>query len=108
MPTTSSFKGSGLVTWLGVIAGMSAPDVALNSSCVPTAPAGESKPRARASLSVSTISLAPSDLGRRPAESAGTALDDPVGGKERTWPAGFACGAAPDRAPPTAVNVPLI
>src|SRR4029077_9339075 len=111
MPTTSRLTMRGCLTWFGVTDGTSAPEVAVKLTWVPTAPAGEANPSACASLSVSTISLAASELGSRPARSAGTALDDAIGGSDTRTPAGTAAALflepATDREPPT-LYVPLM
>src|SRR4029077_20963904 len=108
MPTTMNVSGAGCVTWLAVSAGVSAPDVAVNLTCVPTAPAGDLKPRATASLSLRRSSVALSELGTRPAVTAGSALEEPSGGSEISSPAGGVTGAFVPRALPALVNVPDI
>src|SRR5438270_13486446 len=109
MPTTSRFRDCGCVTRLGVRLGMSAPEVALNFTWVPMAPAGNLKPRAEASLSVSTTSEAESDDGMRPAIKVGVVLEAPVGGSETSWPAGAAPGVLPARGEaPVELKEPVI
>src|SRR5690242_9375928 len=108
MPTTMNVSEAGCVTWLAVSAGTSAPDVAVNFTPVPTAPAGDLKPRATASLSLRSSSVALSDLGRRPAVTVGSALDEPSGGSEISSPEGGVTGAFVPTAVPAPVNVPDI
>src|SRR5690349_9912166 len=104
MPTTRTFIGTGVVTWLFVTPGARPPDVALNVTWVPIAPAGDLNPSAIASLSVSRISDATSVLGIRPALSDGTELDAPSGGSETSTPGGVRTLFDG----PTGLNVPLI
>src|SRR4030088_3856993 len=95
MPTTTSFRSIGFVTGLRVMPRTeSAPDVALYVTCVPTAPPAERNPSAAASLSLSTISFAVSERGRRPALSTGSALDERSGGSETRAPDGAGGGVA--------------
>src|SRR5579864_2594577 len=108
MPTTMNVSGAGCVTWLVVRAGISAPDVAVNLTWVPTAPAGDLKPSATASLSVSRSSVALSELGMRPALNVGSALDERSGGSETSSPAGGVTGAVVPSAVPALANVPDI
>src|SRR5713226_8998060 len=100
MPTTTSFRATGVVTLLCAEEGTSPPAVAVNVRSVPTAASGDRKPRAVASESVNRISYAASELGRRPALTVGTALDEPIGGSETSWPAGVTPGVLPARADP--------
>src|SRR5689334_23068884 len=93
MPETMKVRVVGCVTWFFVSAGISAPDVAVNFTCVPTAPAGDLKPSATASLSVSSSSVDLSELGIRPAVTEGNALDECSGGREMSSPDGGDCGA---------------
>src|SRR5258708_19613605 len=86
MPTTSTFIGTAVVTWLLVRPGASPPDEALNVMWVPIAPASDLNPSATASLSVSSTSDATSVLGMRPALSVGTELEEPLAGSETTTP----------------------
>src|ERR1700674_3127113 len=107
MPTTTSLRSTGLVTLLVVADGTSPPAVAVNVTSVPTAAAGDRKPRAVASVSVNSTSGAASELGSRPALRVGTALDEPLIGSETSWPDEVAPGALPERAEPLAPNAPL-
>src|SRR5205807_1436079 len=103
MPTTSTFIGTGVETWLLVNPEARPPDVATKVRWIPMARVGDLNPSATASLSVSSTSDATSVLGMRPAVSEGTELDAPSGGSDTSTPARVvALGVAP-----AAPNVPL-
>src|SRR5437588_10309662 len=103
MPTTSTFIGTGVETWLAVSPEARPPELATKPTWVPTAWVGDLNPSATASLSVSSTSDATSVLGMRPAVSEGTELDAPSGGSDTSTPARVvALGVAP-----AAPNVPL-
>src|ERR1700676_4864023 len=98
MPTTTRYRSSGCVTGLRVMPGtIRAPEAAVYTTCIPIAPCAE-RPRAVASLSVRSTSLAASDRGRRPALRTGITLDDLKGGNETSAPGG-ATLAVPEDAP---------
>src|SRR5260370_42488622 len=102
MPTTSTFIGTAVVTWLLVRPGASPPDEALNVMWVPIAPASDLNPSATASLSVSSTSDATSALGMRPALSVGAQLEEPLGGSATNTP-GAVIALFEE---PTGLNVP--
>src|SRR5216683_3348419 len=104
MPTTSTFIGTAVVTWLFVRPVARPPEEALKVTWVPTAPPGDLNPSATASLSVSSTSDATSVLGMRPALSVGTELEEPLGGSETITP-GAVIALFEE---PTGLNVPLI
>src|SRR5260370_7887466 len=100
MPTTMNVSGAGCVTWLVVRAGTSAPEIAVNFTWVPTAPAGDLKPSATASLSVRRSSVALSDLGMRPAVTVGTPPEEPTGARHLHPPPASPPGPALPPHPP--------
>src|ERR1700682_6217784 len=113
MPTTLSFRSIGCVTgFRATPSTCSAPYVALYVSCEPIAPRAERKPSVVASLSLSSTSLAASELGSRPALSVGIPLEDRSGGSETSAPdgggAGLSAAGAPAGTTVALLNVPLI